>query len=354
MVMIAEIVAAGVALLVAGGELLHARRSRHLARLAFGPAGRPGPIGQFSGIIRIASAALLAWGLTTLLIQPPKIRRAEQVPNDERRHLVVVLDVSPSMRLEDAGVEGDQPRMRRAAEVLGSVFKRAQMDQYLVSVIACYTSAIPVVEETKDLDVVRNILSDLPMHHAFSPGKTDLFQGLEEAARLAQPWVPRTASMIILTDGDTVPATGMPTMPASISEVLVLGIGDPRTGSFIDGGQSRQDASTLRQVAARIDGVYHDANERHVPTDLVTRLTLIPETSPFERLTRREYALMATAIGALGLGFLPVLLHYAGTRWQPGVRIADQPIRWRSRERSNRTEPPLPSSPNREPIGSVR
>ena len=333
MVMIAEIAALGVALLIASAELLHARRCRRLARLAFGPSRRPSPWARSAGALRTAAAALLVWGLVSLLFVPPKVRNAELVPDDERRHLLIVYDVSPSMRLEDAGPDREQSRRARAADVIASVFKRTPMDQFLTSVIACYTDAKPVVEETKDLEVVRNIFDDLPLDHAFEGGETDLFAGIAAAAEVAHPWVPRTASLVLISDGDTVPTTGMPELPVSINEVLVIGVGDPRTGSFINGGQSRQDASMLRQIAARLGGTYHDANEKQVPSDLVARLTLIPEESPFETLTRREYALMAVAVGSTALALLPLLLHYAGTRWRPGVPGPDRPIAWVGRRR---------------------
>ncbi len=111
----------------------------------------------------------------------------------------------------------------------------------------------------------------------------------------------------------------MPTLPASIADVLIVGVGDPRTGSFIDGRQSRQDASTLRQIAARLGGVYHDGNTKHLSSDLLAELTMIPRQSPWERLTRREYALIVCGLGAGVLAFLPWLLHRFGTRWRPGV-----------------------------------
>ncbi|QDV37510.1 vWA domain-containing protein [Tautonia plasticadhaerens] len=343
MVMLPELIATAAALVVAAAELLHARRCRRLARLAFGPAGRPEAWARSAGAARVIGAALLSWGLATLMILPPKVRRAEQVSDDERRHLMIVYDVSPSMRLVDAGPDRGQSRRQRAADVIGSIFKRAPMDQFLVSVVACYTGSKPVVEDTIDMDVVRNIFDELPMDHAFTSGETDLFSGLEEAARIAHPWVPRTASLVLLSDGDTVPASGMPTLPASIDQVLVLGVGDPRNGSFINGGQSRQDAGMLRQIAARLGGTYHDANENHVPSDLVARLTLVPEASPFERLTRREYALMATATGASILSLLPPLLHRAGTRWRPGVPVPDRPVR----------VPPPRGDPSRSRIGDA-
>jgi len=319
MVSPAVLAAAAVAILAAAAEWLHARRCRRLARLAFGPNLRPAAWARLASPLRVASLAVLAWGLVTLAMLPPRVHRADESDQRERRHLLLVLDVSPSMRLVDAGPDGDQSRMARSAALLESFFARVPVEQYLVSVVACYTGAKPVVVDTRDMDVVRNILNDLPMHHAFPSGKTDLFAGLEEAARIAHPWNPRSTLLLVLTDGDTVPATGMPKLPAAIADVLIVGVGDPRTGSFIDGGQSRQDASTLRQIATRLRGTYHDGNAKHLSSRLLAELTLIPRKGPFERLTRREYALIACGLGSVVLAYLPVLLHNFGTNWRPGV-----------------------------------
>ena len=149
--------------------------------------------------------------------------------------MVLILDVSPSMRLEDAGPTGQLSRMQRASELMESFFKRVSIQQYRLSVVAVYNGAKPVVIDTNDVDVVRNILNDLPMHHAFVAGKTNIFDGLEEAIRIARPWRPRSTNLILLSDGDTVPASGMPKLPASINQVVVVGVGDPVKGRFIDG-----------------------------------------------------------------------------------------------------------------------
>jgi Ca-activated chloride channel family protein len=317
-----ELLAVVALLLTLAAEALHARRVRRLARLAFGPGSRPAPWVRFVPVLRAGAAGALVWGLATLLALPPKVHLSEALPDNKKGHLMLVLDVSPSMRLEDAGPERKQPRMGRSRDVMESFFARVPIDQYLLSVVAVYNGAKPVVVDTKDMDVIANILGDLPMHQAFPSGKTDLFAGLEEAAKTAKPWQPRSTVVVLLTDGDTVPATGMPAMPASVRDVLVVGIGDPKAGSFIDGRQSRQDAATLRQVAARLKGTYHNGNEKHLPTELLHRLTVGPATSPFDRLSLREYALLASALGASVLAFLPLLLHEFGTRWRPGVPVA--------------------------------
>jgi Ca-activated chloride channel family protein len=256
------------------------------------------------------------------MLLTPTTRDIEAVPEEEIRHLLLVLDVSPSMRLEDAGPTGKQSRMKRAADLMESLFQRVAADRFRVSIVAVYNGAKPVVEQTTDLEVVRNVLGDLPLNYAFESGETRLFDGLEEAARIARPWRPKSTTLLMITDGDTVPLTGMPKMPASVSHSLVVGVGDPRKGSFIEGRQSRQDAPTLRQIAVRLGGSYHNGNEKHIPTDTLRTITAGTVPSRFERLTRREYALMACAVGGFLYALLPVLLHTWGTGWRPGVAVA--------------------------------
>ncbi|MEX0718751.1 MAG: VWA domain-containing protein [Planctomycetaceae bacterium] len=318
--MVAELALCAVLLLAAGAELLHARRVRAVAPLVFGPRRRPAVWVRASAVVRVACLGALAWGLTTLLVLPPAVHRAEAADESATKHLLIALDVSPSMRLQDAGPTGEQSRTSRASDLLESFFQRVPVRQYRQSVVAFYTGAIPVVKETRDLEVVRNILDDLPLHYAFQAGETDLFAGLEEAGKLAHGWPPRSATLLVVSDGDTVPATGMPKLPASIDHVVVVGVGDPLTGRFIDGRHSRQDSSTLRQVAVRLGGVYHDGNRKHLPSTLLRELTQSVADEEFERLTRREYALLATASGAAGYALLPLLLHAFGTMYRPGVR----------------------------------
>jgi Ca-activated chloride channel family protein len=312
-----------VALLAGVAEFLHARRVHRLAALAFGPSGKPAPWVHAAPFLRVGALAALAWGLATLFLLEPKhyaLGREEVRREGDYRHALLVLDVSPSMRLVDAGPTKTESRLHRVRDLMESFFERVPIEEFRISVVAVYNGAKPVVVDTKDFDVVRNVLGDLPMHWAFPAGKTKLFDGLEEAAKLAKPWNPRSTTVVVLTDGDTVPASGMPRMPDSVRSVLVVGVGDARTGKFIDGRQSRQDVPTLRQIAARLSGAYHDGNEKQLPSALVLDATGIEAEDVFEKLSRREYALIASVAGAAVLAALPVLLAAFGTRWRPGRR----------------------------------
>jgi Ca-activated chloride channel family protein len=233
---------------------------------------------------------------------------------------LLVLDVSPSMRLADAGPERNRSRRKQARALLESFFARAPMHRYRTTIVAFYTEARPVVLRTTDAEVVHNILDDLPMEYAFPAGPTNLIAGIEEAARIAQEWRPRSTTLIVVSDGDVTPATGLPKLPAAIEHVVVVGVGDPTVGTFIAGHLSRQDVSSLRQLAIRLNGSYHDGNERQLSTSLVEATTGGSARGPVGGLTRREQALAALTAGASILSLLPLALHLAGASWRPGGR----------------------------------
>lgn len=303
------------------GEVLHARRVARVAALVFGPGGRPAPVALAAPLLRPVAVGLLAWGFATLLQLPPKIHRGEEVPPEEWRHLILVHDVSPSMLLKDAGANGDQTRAARAKELVESLFERVPIGKFKVTVIATYNGAKPVVEDTTDLEVVRHVLSEVDLRFAFKAGTTKLFDGIAEAARIAKPWRAGSALLVILSDGDTVPASGMPELPPSIGGSMVIGVGDHLAGKFIAGHQSRQDESTLRQVANRLGGEFHNGNKRHVPSDVLAAAAADSRKPLLERLTLREYALIAICAATALLAALPMLLAAFGSRHVVGVRL---------------------------------
>ena len=315
------LVAAIVAMVVASAEIIHFRRVVRVAHLAFGPKRSRLVMAVLAGIIRTVAFAMLAGSLTVLLFLPPRSHKVGEVKESEYRHLVLVLDVSRSMQVEDAGAGGKQKRAERAADVIQSFFERVQAERYKTTIIAVASEAKPVVLDTKDREVVRNILTDLPMRHAFKAGETNMFAGLEEAVKIAKPWPPGSAVLMVVTDGDTVPTTGMPKMPASIgTNVLMVGIGNPNVGTSLGGHSTRQDVSTLRQVATRLHGAYHDGNEKHLSTELVSKIDENAHQKEPEKLSAREYALLGAVIGSGLLAILPILLTFMGTGWNPGHR----------------------------------
>ena len=318
--MIPDYTALAICALAIVGEVMHARRCRRVARLAFGPAARPHSWTQCAPLLRVVAVTLLACGMTVLFLLVPRVARPALMPEGGFRHLVIALDVSPSMKLKDAGPARNQTRSARASEVVMSVLERIALEQLRVSVVAFYTGAKPVVVDTFDIEVVKNVLDDLPLDMAFDVGKTSLIEGVKQSAALARSWQPGSTTLLIVSDGDSVPDTGLPQLPPSISQMLVMGVGSASAGQNIDGHLSRQDAPTLRQLAARLRGAYHDINEKHLPSKQLASLAQSLPMRDDAGKGRRELALAAVGIGAALLAGLPVMLAVAGTSWRSARR----------------------------------
>jgi Ca-activated chloride channel family protein len=96
---------------------------------------------------------------------------------------------------------------------------------------------------------------------------------------------------------------------------MLIGVGDSRRGIFIDGHQSRQDSSTLRQLARRLGGVYHDGNEKHVTTESLKQLSAAIPLKKDTTRGVREYALLSVIAGAFIWAMIPLGLEYVGSTW---------------------------------------
>lgn len=319
--MIITLSAVGLMLLA---ELIHLVRIKNIAKLAFGNFGMPLWV-VVAPILRCIAIGGLCWGLSTLyFLEPSQLKLpkgktlSQQQAEELRKHVVVVLDVSPSMRCVDAGPDKKQKRIVRGWTVLRDFFKRVPIKQYRVSVVAVYNGAIPVVVDTTDMEVFENIMNELPMHHAFKSGDTDLFAGLEQTVKIVKPWRPKSTSVIVLSDGDTIPAKGMPKMPASVRDVLVVGVGDPNQGTFLNGEVTRQDASTLKQLSIRMNGTYLNGNDKPLSAAMLSRLLSTQKAAFVDDFTTRQWALLSIAISTMVLSLLPLVLHYFGTSWSVG------------------------------------
>jgi Ca-activated chloride channel family protein len=321
MVMMAEGVGLVLMVLMGIAEGLHWRRCHRLRRLAFGPTGKPRGWVALTPVARVVAVGALTWGLVTLLLLDPKIHSQVETDPKKQKNLLLVVDVSPSMHLADAGPEKNLERRVRAAQVVKSIFGRIPVREYKVSLVAFYSGAKPLLDQSTDFEIVQHMMEKLPIYQGFNVGKTDLFAGLREAARIAKPWNPNSATVLVLSDGVSVPPEGMPRMPASVREVVVIGVGDPVVGQFLDGHQSRQDSANLRQIANRLQGVYHDGNVKHLPSSSLQAMIGSGNDRSWWELTRRELALLATGLGAGTLGLLPLMLMVFGTNWRPGVKF---------------------------------
>jgi Ca-activated chloride channel family protein len=297
-------------------EWIHHRRVQRLGRLAFGPDARPRAWTAAAPILRVGALAGVAWALVVLLGFDGSSRMRERNAATTR-HLVVLLDVSPSMDLQDAGEGGKQTRRDRAAALLKSVMERANNDEIKITMACFYTDAMLLVKECADREVIWNFADNLPLHIAYRPGKTSLLKSLNTAAGYVKDFPRKSVTFLVLTDGDTVPDTGLQPMPSAVSDVLFVGVGNVARGTFLDGHLSRQDGASLSQVARRLGGHYHDGNLKNVPGELLRHLTAGDQRTDHFQISLRTLAIIMLALCVSLICLLPLLLEHFGSAWKP-------------------------------------
>jgi Ca-activated chloride channel family protein len=284
-------------------EWLHRRRLQRVARLAFGPTGAPARWAAAAPALRCACVAATAWGATTLALYDP-VHVDEKPAKQASKQLLICMDVSPSMMLKDAGPAAEKvTRAAWAGKVVHGILDRLDTDTTRVTLFAFYTDALPVVQETFDKEVVRNALDGLPMYVAFEPGATDMHKGVTKSLEFARVWPRKSAMLVVISDGDASANTAPLHVPDSIADTIVIGVGDPFRSSVINGHGSRQDADSLKQLAARLGGIYHNGNEKHLPSEVLDKLAVTSPRTPLG-IGLREAALVAVGCGAALLALL--------------------------------------------------
>jgi Ca-activated chloride channel family protein len=306
------------AALTACGEWLHARRVGRLSALAFGPGARPRRWTRLAPVLRVMGMAGLAWSLVTLMAFNNLVRDRDR-RSQTTRHLMVMLDVSPSMLLADAGEGGAETRTARASAVLKSVLDRVPGDNVRFTAAGFYTESRLMVKECQDRELILHLAGGTPFHITYKPGKTDLLTSINQAGEIMKNWQRKSTTLLVISDGDSVPPSGLKPMPSSVSEVIFAGVGDPGRGTFIDGHLSRQDTANLSQLSRRLGGRFFDCNVRHLPSDALRKLNTEDPGAAKWRTDRRMAALVVLGASSALLCLIPLLLEFLGSAWRPRV-----------------------------------
>ncbi|MEL7473463.1 MAG: vWA domain-containing protein [Planctomycetota bacterium] len=318
------LLAVAVGLIVAVGEVLHRRRTARVRYLAFGPTGRPAPWVNATHALRVGALAITAFGLAVLLVVEPNTIEVEPDP-EASKHVLVCIDASPSMFVADAGPDPRdlQSRTVRGGEVVQAILDRLDPKKTRVTVVGVYTEAIPVAIETFDKQAVRNFFDGVPMYAAFEPGPTLLRAGVNEAMKLAYDWPADSALLLVVSDGDSGGGRAVTRPPPAIADAIVVGVGDARRATTVSGHRSRQDARSLRELASRLGGIYFDANTRHLPSAVLSRVEM---TTPDAAgaFGWREVGVAFVVAGTTTLAALTPLLVAFG---RPRARVVlDRPV----------------------------
>jgi hypothetical protein len=302
-------------------EWLHQRRVQRVAFLAFGEDGRPRRWVYAVPSLRTISVAIAVWGMAVLIFLEPSA--VDKEPTSEAsKHLLVCLDASPSMFVEDSGPDGKTKRAIWAGEVIQAILDRLDTETTRVTVFAVYTKSIPVIEDTFDMNVVRNLLDGLPLYAAFDSGSTKLSTGINDALAYAKQWKPDSSTLLIVSDGDSDERPQIRSIPSSIADTIIVGVGDPIRPTMISGHRSTQDVASLKSLATKMKGVYHQGNNKHLPSNVLNKLTMIrPRIG--EGMGLREWAVLCIGIGGSILAMLgPALLLFGkSASAHPAVQI---------------------------------
>ncbi len=289
-----------IAVLVAGiagaGEWLHYRRIARVARLAFGPSGKPSTWVAAAPYVRVVGVAAAAWGAAVLIAYDPVGGDQTPAPRASKQ-LLIALDVSPSMLIKDAGPDTEKmTRSQWAGKVVQGVLDRLDMKQTRITLVVFYTKAMTVLTDTTDKNVIANMFDGLQLHVAFDPGPTDLASGVNSALQIARPWARRSTTLVVVSDGDAKTELGRVTLPPAIADTIVIGVGDPNKPTLVSGHSSKQEALSLKTLAARLGGTYHEGNRLHLPSELLAKLSMISPNAGAD-IGIRDAALIALGAG---------------------------------------------------------
>jgi Ca-activated chloride channel family protein len=179
--------------------------------------------------------------------------------------------------------------------------------------VGFYTKAITVLQDTTDKNVVSNLFDGLQLHVAFEPGSTDLASGVNSALAVARPWARRSTTLVVISDGDAKMLQGAVNPPPAIADTIVIGVGDPHRATVVSGHSSKQESWSLKQLAARLGGTYHEGNKLHLPSEVLRKLAMISPNAG-EAIGMREAGLIALGVGCALTALIGPALMLAGLR----------------------------------------
>jgi Ca-activated chloride channel homolog len=309
----AGIIAAAAIVLATLAEWLHARRVARVARLAFGAAGKPSAWVRGAPAIRVLGIGAAAWGAAVLFQYDPIGGDQTPAPRASKQ-LLIALDVSPSMLIKDAGPEVEKvSRSVRAGALVQGILDRLDMKETRITLVAFYTKALTVLQDTTDKNVISNMFDGLQLHVAFEGGPTDLASGVNASLEVAKPWARRSTTLVIISDGDAKAALGSVSLPPAIADTIVIGVGDPYKATLVSGHSSKQETWSLKQLAARLHGTYHEGNRMQLPSEVLKKLSMISPNAG-DAIGMREAGLLAIGIGSAMTALIGPALMLLGLR----------------------------------------
>jgi Ca-activated chloride channel homolog len=265
---------------------------------------------------------LCAWIIATLALAGPTWEQRPMPVHGQQDALVIVLNLSPSMLVEDVSPN----RLTRARHKISDILQRAEG---LTGLVAYADSAHVVTPLTDDVNTIRNLVPALHPNMMPLPGSN-----AEEALALAIELLQRGASnggrVLFLTDGvsESAQTELFRRLDETNVQLSILGIGTPdgapipdERGGFVRNSQGnivipRLDEDRLRQIARHGRGRYHTITRSNEDVDWLLSQPS-PALADFRQL-EREFDTWYDRGPWLVLLLLPIIFY----AFRPGVLLA--------------------------------
>jgi hypothetical protein len=293
--------------LVLLAECLHWRRCRRIARLAFAAPTHATRVLLSAAAARVAAVALLLFALVSLWSSSDVITNSvgAVATDGELDRMIVIMDASKSMNIQDTGPDGHDTRATRARDLIHQLISQTHR-MPRTTLLTFSESAIPVVYDAKNWDVLSTVLLRSYYTKSFGAEHTAIDHAVQKAFNMAADWIPDSTVVVLVTDGESTAALERFEMPPSIRRVLVLGVGSIEgrpAGTGLE-SISRLDEENLRRIANLAGGDYVNATREMLSPERIDEL-LPPPRKAIPPESGHTFPLMLFGVGALLLTAVP-------------------------------------------------
>lgn len=229
-----------------------------------------------------------AWTALILGLAGPRWGRSDEPGIAVGRDLVIVVDLSQSMKADDMASSAAKRRWEAARAGLEDLMNAiARRGGHRVAIVVFAARAKLLIPLTTDYDHIRSVIVDLDGNWPppeIRPGAdptvfsgTRLGAGLIAAVNAHDPRFPGSQDILLISDGDDPGddrewAKGSAVALAAGIPVHTVGVGDPLNPAFLSLGDpmnpelinTKLDEDLLKQIAAETRGEYLSA-QREVP-----------------------------------------------------------------------------------------
>ena len=329
--MVIKIIGIGIGAIVAISEVRHSRVARRVTQLGWNARAWESLCLRFVAVGRSIAFIGSIWAVTNLVSLPAVPSPSQQNDSLElREHIIILVDVSPSMLLMDGGIDKSQVRLTAATDYLDKLLVSSCVEDQLYSLWTCYDELIDYVDATPDKNVVRNFLLNdrfftthmrSTIDGPSAARETNLVKCIRSAFEKVKERPRGSVTFVLLTDGDCEGLGERIPTPKSVDAFHVLGVGSLE-GCRIGARYSKLNRTGLQEFAnANRDSGFEYSDLRDESPVLRCKLQWNTESEAPAGLAQDEL-LMLYAVGlVLCSGTVASsticleLLSYLGTRF---------------------------------------